>query len=107
MSADGTKLAALGLYQGKTQHGILEIANVKSRRCSTMTWPLALHNHFTDWEICGMDFTAMGRYITMVFFLAESSYICACDLENGSLWWKQLPGKMRPLVVCPLQGKVL
>jgi WD40 repeat protein len=107
VSADGTKLAALSLYQGKTQHGILEVANVNSRRRSTTTWPLALHDSFTDWEICGMEFTATGRYIAMVFFLAESSYICACDLENGSLRWKQLPGEMRPLAARSLQGEQL
>jgi hypothetical protein len=54
-----------------------------------------------------MEFTARGRYIAMVFFLAESSYICVCDLENGSLRWKQLPGKMRPLAARSLQGEVL
>ena len=107
VSADGTKLAALSLYQGKTQHGILEVANVNSRRRSTMTWPLVLHDSFTDWEICGMEFTATGRYIAMVFFLAESSYICVCDLENGSLRWKQLPGNMRPLAARSLQSEVL
>ena len=107
VSADGTKLAALSLYQGKTQYGILEIANVNSRRRPTVTWPLALHDSFTDWEICGMEFTATGRYIAMIFFVAESSYICACDLENGSLRWKQLPGKMRPLAARSLQGEVL
>ena len=107
VSTDGTKLAALSLYRGKTQHGILEVANVNSRRRSTTTWPLALHDSFTDWEICGMEFTATGRYIAMVFFLAESSYICSCDLENGSLRWKQLPGKMRPLMARSLQGEVL
>ncbi len=107
VSADGTKLAALSLYQGKTQHGILEVANVNSRRRSTTTWPLALHDSFTDWEVCGMEFTATGRYIAIVFFLAESSYICSCDLENGSLRWKQLPGKMRPLAARSLQGEVL
>jgi hypothetical protein len=80
---------------------------VNSRRRSTTTWPLALHDSFTDWEICGMEFTATGRYIAMVFFLAESSYICACDLENGSLRWKQLPGEMRPLAARSLQGEQL
>lgn len=107
MSADRTKLAALSLYRGKTQHGILEVANVKSRRRPTIAWPLALHDSFTDWEICGMEFTATGRYIAMVFFLAESSYICACDLENGSLRWKQLSGKMRPLAARSLKGEEL
>ena len=107
VSADGTKLAALSLYEGKTQRGILEVANVSSRRRPTVTWPLALHDSFTDWEICGMEFTATGRFLAMVFFLAESSYICACDLENGSLRWKQLPGKMRPLATRSLQGEVL
>jgi len=107
MSADGTKLAALSLYQGKTQHGILEVANVNSRRRPTKTWPLALHDSFTDWEICGMEFTATGRYIAIVFFLAESSYICACDLDYGSLRWKQLPGKMRPLAARSSKGDVL
>ncbi len=109
VSADGTRLAALSFYRGKTQHGLLEIANVNSRRRSTTTWPVALHDSFTDWEICGMEFTATGRYVAMVFFLAESSesFICACDLENGSLRWKQIPGKMRPLVARSLQGEVL
>ena len=106
VSADGTKLAALSLYQGKAQHGILEIANVNSRRRPTATWPLALHDSFTDWEICAMEFTATGRYIAIVFFLAESSYICVCDLENGSLRWEELPG-MRPLAARSLQGEVL
>ena len=107
MSVDGTRFAALSLYQGKTQHGILEVANVNSRRRSTITWPLALHDSFTDWEICSMVFTATGRYIVIVFFLADSSYICACDLENGSLRWKQLPGKMRPLAARSLKGNML
>ncbi len=82
---------------------------MNSRRHPTTTWPVALHDSFTDWEICGMEFTATGRYVAMVFFLAESSesFICACDLENGSLRWKQIPGKMRPLVARSLQGEVL
>ena len=110
VSADGTKLASLSLDRGKTQYGILEIVDLNSRRRSsgsTTTWPVALHDSFTDWEICGMEFAARGRYIAMVFFLAESSYICACDLENGSLRWKQLPGKMRPLAARSFQGEVL
>ncbi len=107
VSADGTRLAALSFYQGMNQHGILEVANVNSRRRPTTTWPLALHDSFTDWEICGMEFTATGRYIAMVFFLAESSYICVCDLENGSLRWKQLPGRLRPLAARSLQDEVL
>jgi hypothetical protein len=107
VSADGTRLAALSFYQGKTQHGLLEVANVNSRRRPTTTWPVSLHDSFTDWEICAMEFSATGRRIAMVFFIAESSYICACDLENGSLRWKQLPGKMRPISARSLQGEVL
>jgi WD40 repeat protein len=107
VSADGTRLAALSFYQGKTQHGLLEIANVNSRRRPTTTWPMSLHDSFTDWEICAMEFSATGRHAAMIFFVAESSYICVCDLENGSLRWKQLPGKMRPILARSLQGEVL
>jgi hypothetical protein len=82
VSADGTRLAALSFYRGKTQHGLLEIADVNSRRRPTTTWPVSLHDSFTDWEICGMEFSATGRHVAVVFFLAESSYICACDLEK-------------------------
>ena len=107
VSADGTRLAALSFYQGKTQQGLLEVANVNSRRRPTTMWPVFLHDSFTDWEICGMEFSATRRHVAMVFFLAESSYICACDLENGSLRWKQIPGKLRPLAARSLQGEVL
>jgi WD40 repeat protein len=107
VSADGTKLAALSFYQGKTRHGLLEIANLKSKRRSTTTWPVALHDSFTDWKICSVEFSATGKHVAMVFFLAEASYICACDLETGSLRWKQLPGKMRPLAARSLQDEVL
>ena len=91
VSADGNSLASLSFYQGKTQHGLLEVVDLNSRKRST-TWPVSLHDSFTDWELCGMEFSATRRHVVMVFFLAESSYICACDLEFGSLRWKQLPG---------------
>lgn len=109
VSADGTRLAALSFYQGKTQHGLLEIVNLHSKRRSTTTWPVALHESFTDWEICSVEFSATGRHVAMVFFLAvaEASYVCACDVESGSLRWKQLPGKMRPLAARSLQGEEL
>ena len=106
VSPDGTKLASLSFYQGKTQHGLLEVVSVNSRRRST-TWPVSLHDSFTDWELCCMEFSATGSHIAMVFFVAKSSYICACDLEFGSLRWKQLPGKMRPLAARSLQDEVL
>jgi len=109
VSADGTRLTALSFYQGKTRHGLLEIVNLHSRRRSTTTWPVVLHESFTDWEICHVQFSATGRHVAMVFFLAvaEASYVCACDLESGSLRWKQLPGKMRPLAARSLQGEEL
>lgn len=107
VSADGTKLATLSFYQGKTRHGLLEVADLKSRRRSTTTWLVALDDSFTDWDICNMEFSATKRHIAIVFFLSEASYICACDLENGSLRWKQLPGKMRPLAARSLQGEEL
>jgi len=70
---------------------------------------VVLHESFTDWEICHVQFSATGRHVAMVFFLAvaEASYVCACDLESGSLRWKQLPGKMRPLAARSLQGEEL
>jgi WD40 repeat protein len=97
VSTDGSKLAALSFYKGKTRHGLLEVADLNSRRRSTTTWPVALHESFTDWEICNMEFSATRKHIAIVFFLSEASYICSCDLESGTLRWKQLPGKMRPL----------
>jgi len=106
-STDGTRLAALSFYQGKTQHGLLEIANLHSRRRLTTTWPVALHDSFTDWEVCDMQFSATGKHVGIVFFLANVSYVCACDLESGSLRWKQLPGKMRPLAARSLRGEEL
>lgn len=107
VSNDGTRLAALSFYQGKTQHGFLEIANLHSRRRHTTTWPVALHDSFTDWEICDMQFSATGKHVGIVFFLSNASYVCACDLESGSLRWKQLPGKMRPLAARSLRGEEL
>ena len=110
VSADGSKLASLSFYQGKTRHGLLEIADLKSkRRAMTNTWPVALDDSFTDWDICHMEFSATKKHIAIVFFLRaiESSYICACDLENGTLRWKQLPGKLRPLAVRSLWDEEL
>lgn len=109
VSTDGTRLAALSFYQGKSRHGLLEIVNLHSKRRSTTTWPVALHESFTDWEVCNVEFSATGRHVAMVFFLAvtEASYVCACDLESGSLRWKQLPGKMRPLAARSLKGEEL
>ena len=109
VSADGTRLATLSFYQGKSRHGLLEIVNLHSRKRSTSTWPVALHESFTDWEICNVEFSATGRHVAMDFFLAvtEVSYVCACDLKSGSLRWKQLPGKMRPLAARSLQGEEL
>ncbi|KAI9466623.1 hypothetical protein BJY52DRAFT_1233247 [Lactarius psammicola] len=104
VSADGGKLASLSFYQGKTRHGLLEIADLKSkRRAITTTWPVALHDSFTDWDVCHME------HIAIVFFLRaiEASYICACDLESGTLRWKQLPGKLRPLAARSLWGEEL
>lgn len=110
VSADGSKLASLSFYQGKTRHGLLEIADLKSkRRGMTNTWPVALHESFTDWDICHMEFSATKKHIAVVFFLRaiEASYICACDLESGTLRWKQLPGKLRPLAVRSLWDEEL
>ncbi|KAI0250577.1 hypothetical protein BJV78DRAFT_554959 [Lactifluus subvellereus] len=107
VSADGTKLATLSFYQGKTRHGLLEVADLKSRRRPTTRWLIALHDSFTDWDICGMEFSATRRHMAIVFFLSEASYICSCDLENGSLRWKQLPGKMRPLAAHSWRGEEL
>jgi len=110
VSADGRKLASLGFYQGKTRHGLLEIADLKSkRRATTTTWPVALHDSFTDWDVCHMEFSATKKHVAVVFFLRaiEASYICACDLESGTLRWKQLPGKLRPLAACSLRGEEL
>jgi len=110
VSADGRKLASLSFYQGKIRRGLLEIADLKSkRRAITTTWPVALHDSFTDWDVCHMEFSATKRHIAVVFFLRaiEASYICACDLESGTLRWKQLPGKLRPLAARSLRGEEL
>jgi WD40 repeat protein len=110
VSADGSKLASLSFYQGKTRHGLLEIADLKSkRRAATTTWPMALHDSFTDWDVCHMEFSATRKHVAVVFFLRaiESSYICACDLETGALRWKELPGKLRPLAARSLWGEEL
>ncbi|KAH9037680.1 hypothetical protein EDB85DRAFT_2198460 [Lactarius pseudohatsudake] len=110
LSTDGSKLASLSFYQGKTQRGLLEIVDLKSkRRATTTTWPVALHDSFTDWDVCHMEFSATKRHVAIVFFLRaiEASYICACDLESGTLRWKQLPGKLRPLAVRSLWGEEL
>ena len=110
VSADRSKLASLSFYQGKTRHGLLEIADLKSkRRATTNTWPVALHDSFTDWDVSHMEFSATKKHIAVVFFLRaiEASYICACDLESGTLRWKQLPGKLRPLAVRSLWGEEL
>jgi hypothetical protein len=29
------------------------------------------------------------KHIAIAFFVSDVSYICAWDLETGSLWWKQ------------------
>jgi len=110
VSADGSKLASLSFYQGKIRHGLLEIADLKSKkRVVTTTWPMALHDSFTDWDVCHMEFSATRKHIAVVFFLRaiESSYICACDLETGVLRWKQLPGKLRPLAARSLWDEEL
>ncbi|KAH9041806.1 hypothetical protein EDB84DRAFT_1436528 [Lactarius hengduanensis] len=91
LSTDRSKLASLSFYQGKTQRGLLEIVDLKSkRRATTTTWPVALHDSFTDWDVCHMEFSATKRHVAIVFFLRaiEASYICACDLESGprDLW---------------------
>ena len=110
VSTDGSKLASLSFYRGKTRHGLLEIADLKSkRRATTNTWPVALHDSFTDWDICQMEFSATKKHVAVIFFLRaiEASYICACDLENGTLRWTQLPGKLRPLAARSLLGEEL
>ncbi|KAI0301914.1 hypothetical protein B0F90DRAFT_1716338 [Multifurca ochricompacta] len=107
MSADETKLASLSFYQGKTHRGLLEIAELNSRKRATTTWPVALHDSFTGWDTCYMEFSATGKHIAIVFFLSEMSYVCACDLESGSLRWTQLSGKLEPLAVRSLQGEEL
>lgn len=106
VSADGIKFAALSFYKGKAQRGSLEVANLDSKRRSTTAWPVALDS-FTDWELCNMEFSATGKHLAMVFFLAAATYVCTCDLESGSLRWKQLPGKMRPLAARSLEDEVL
>ena len=110
VSADGSNLASLSFYQGKTRHGFLEIADLKSKKRATTTrWPMALHDSFTDWDVCHMEFSATKKHVAVVFFLraVEASYICACDLETGALRWKQLPGKLRPLAARSLWGEEL
>ncbi|KAH9041807.1 hypothetical protein EDB84DRAFT_933367 [Lactarius hengduanensis] len=73
------------------------------------TWPVALHDSSTDWDVCHMEFSATKRHVAVVFFLraTEAAYICACDLESGALQWKQLPGKLRPLAARSLRGEEL
>ncbi len=109
VSADGSKLASLSFYHGKTRHGLLEIADLKSKRRAMTTWPVALHDSFIDWDVCHMVFSATRKHVAVVFFLRaiEASYICACDLESGELRWKQLHGKLRPLAARSLRGEEL
>ncbi|KAI9466620.1 hypothetical protein BJY52DRAFT_4177 [Lactarius psammicola] len=109
VSADGRKLASLSFYRGKTR-GVLEIADLKSkRRATTTTWPVVLHDSFTDWDVCQMEFSATRKYVAVMFFLRaiEASYVCVCDLKSGALRWKQLPGKLRPLAARSLRGEEL
>jgi len=107
VSADGSRLAALSLRQGKTRQGFLEIVDLKTKRRSNSVWPVALHDSFIDWQIRNMEFSATGKHVAIVFFLAEASYVCVCDLEDGSLRWKQLPGEMIPLAARSLRGEEL
>jgi hypothetical protein len=107
VSSDESMLAALSFYKGKTGHGLLEVADLKSRRRSTTTWPIELHESFINWDICTMEFSATMKHIAIVFFVSDVSYICACDLETGSLRWKQLPGKQKPLAARSWKGEEL
>jgi len=109
VSADGKRLAALSFQKGKTRQGFLEIVDLNSKRRTNAAWPVALHDSFIDWQIRNMEFSATGKHVAIVFFLAEpeASYVCVCDLEDGSLRWKQLPGKMIPLAARSLRGEEL